>query len=275
MGHWGHQCTNAGAVMAAGGWGQKTKISQFQEVAGALQEFKTYLFIKPGSAFCTVVHSSMKFMAISEATQHLQGRFIVFIKDCTPSQEPTPVLFLSQKRWQWVTVTVATHGPSLLGYYKDDPSWCSSLWTPAADCKKAETILLRLLHIPLVLFELIRKEGCPLMPHKILTLILKHVKNVHTDQEQATVNTWQLVMRWCVMAAQKDQQGDSFVLFSIEAIMEGDDAYFGQWMENPLDSTIGTWPETEPHTGAPGVVTTPPVPAHFAAELGKRVALGL
>jgi hypothetical protein len=30
------------------------------------------------------------------------------------------------------------------------------------------------------------------------------------------------------MAAQKDQQGDSLILFSIDAIMEGDDAYFGQ-----------------------------------------------
>ena len=113
------------------------------------------------------------------------------------------------------------------------------------------------------------------MPHKVLALVLKHINIVptDTDQEQATVNTWQLVMRWCVMAAQKDQQGDSFVLFSIEAILEGDDAYFGQWMENHLDSTMGTRPVTEPCTGAPGVVTTPQVPAHFAAELGKGVAL--
>ena len=34
--------------------GEKSKIAQFQEVAGSLQEFKTYLFMKPGSAFCTV-----------------------------------------------------------------------------------------------------------------------------------------------------------------------------------------------------------------------------
>jgi hypothetical protein len=46
--------------------GDKTKITQFQEVAGALQEFKTYLFMKPGSAFCTIVHSPMKFGKIGE-----------------------------------------------------------------------------------------------------------------------------------------------------------------------------------------------------------------
>jgi hypothetical protein len=50
--------------------GDKTKIMQFQEVARALQEFKTYLVVKMGNAFCTVVHLPMKFMAILEATQH-------------------------------------------------------------------------------------------------------------------------------------------------------------------------------------------------------------
>jgi hypothetical protein len=136
-------------------------------------------------------------------------------------------------------------------------------------------IVLCLLHIPLVLFELMRKEGCPLMPHEVLALVLKHIKNLPTEQEEATANAWQLVVRWCIMAAQKDQQGDSFVLFSVEAITEGGDAYFGQWMENCLDSTMGTWLATEPHMGALGAVTPPQVPAHFAMELGKGAALGL
>ncbi len=102
--------------------GDKTKITQFQEVAGALQEFKTYLF-----AFCTVVHSPMKFMAILEATQHLQGRFIGFIGDRTPMREPMAVLFPAQKTWQWVKATVANHGPSLLEHYDTNPSRCGSL----------------------------------------------------------------------------------------------------------------------------------------------------
>ena len=48
------------------------KIKQFQEVVGGLQDFRTYLFMKPGSAFVTVLHSPMKLVAISEATEHLQ-----------------------------------------------------------------------------------------------------------------------------------------------------------------------------------------------------------
>ncbi len=46
--------------------GNSAKFKQFQEVVEALQEFKTYLFIKKGSLFCTVVHLLMKFAAISD-----------------------------------------------------------------------------------------------------------------------------------------------------------------------------------------------------------------
>jgi len=48
--------------------GDMQKIKQFQEVVGGLQDFRTYLLIKPGSAFLTVIHLPLKFLAISEAT---------------------------------------------------------------------------------------------------------------------------------------------------------------------------------------------------------------
>ena len=97
------------------GWREKkTKTTQFQDVAGALQEFKTYLFMKPGSAFCTIVHLPMKFMAITEATKHLQGRLIGFIGDRTVSREPTPVLFPSKKTWERVTEKYRLKGRTYL-----------------------------------------------------------------------------------------------------------------------------------------------------------------
>ena len=84
--------------------GKKNKIAQFQDIAGALQEFKTYLLMKPGSAFCTIVHSPIKFMTITEATKHLQGRLIGFIGDRMVSRELTPVFFPSLKIWQWTMI---------------------------------------------------------------------------------------------------------------------------------------------------------------------------
>jgi hypothetical protein len=76
-----------------------SKIKLFQETGGGLQELKTYLFIKKGSVYCTVLHSSMKFMAISKATQHLQSQY-GFVGDRTVTQEPTPILLPLLKTWQ-------------------------------------------------------------------------------------------------------------------------------------------------------------------------------
>jgi hypothetical protein len=77
--------------------GDKVKSEQFCEMVGALQEFKTYLFIKPNSAFCTVIHSPLKFVAITKATQQLQGQIIGFVGGRTITNEPTPVLFSQRK----------------------------------------------------------------------------------------------------------------------------------------------------------------------------------
>jgi hypothetical protein len=82
-------------------------------------------------------------------------------------------------------------------------------------------------------------------------------------------------VQWCVVAAQWDPQGDSLVSFSAKAITEGDDAYFGQWMENRLDGTMGKRPLTKGRRGAPLAGSAGDMPANFAAELGKGVAYGL
>ncbi len=52
--------------------GEPTKVNQWKEVMGSLQEFKAYMFVKQRSCFATVMHSPMKFAAISTPTGHLQ-----------------------------------------------------------------------------------------------------------------------------------------------------------------------------------------------------------
>jgi hypothetical protein len=249
--------------------GNKTKVTQFQKMAGGLQEFKTYLFIKPGSAFCTVVHSPMKCMAISDATRHLQGRLIRFIGDRTVSCEPTAVLFPTVKTWQWVKVTVATNGPMLIAHYDEDSSRRDALWMPDADCATGKGHVPHLLHIPMTLFKFIRNEGRPLMPHEILRLVLDLIKSSPGDQTQQARSTWELIMRWCIVAAQHDAQGDSLVAISVEGITEGDDAYFGQWVEQRLDGTLGKRPtHNRPQGASQGGRTSGDMPQNFAAELG-------
>ena len=133
-----------------------------------------------------------------------------------------------------------TEGPDLLDHFATDASWRGSLWTPEIECDRVETTVPHLLHIPLVLFEAIREKGGPLIPHEILVIVLKLVENSSRDQDQAAAaEAWKLIVMWCVMAVQADQQGDSIVAFAVEAVTENDDAYFGQWMKNCLDGTMG------------------------------------
>ena len=63
----------------------------------------------------------MKFMAILEATWHLQGHFIRFVGNRTMSREPTAVLFLSIKTWQWIKASITTNGQKIIAHY--DLGW--------------------------------------------------------------------------------------------------------------------------------------------------------
>jgi hypothetical protein len=65
VGHWG--TGDIAAVKRKLDWqravgGDTQKIKTFQELVGALQEFKTCLLIKPGSSFVMVLHSPTKFV---------------------------------------------------------------------------------------------------------------------------------------------------------------------------------------------------------------------
>ncbi len=98
----------------------RKKIKQFQEVVGGLQEFWTYLLIKPGSAFVTVLHLPLKFVAISEATQHLQGRYVGFVGDRTATKDPTPVVLPQLSTWKWETKTTSSDAEALEAHYARD-----------------------------------------------------------------------------------------------------------------------------------------------------------
>ena len=158
--------------------GDPTKINQWKEVMGSLQEFKAYMFIKQGSCFATVMHSQMKFAAISAATGHLQGRIIGFVGDRTAIKEPTPILLPQPQRktWEWVKEKVNMDGPSLLKYYADDPTCIRTLWKGEGGDENAQEELQApwLIAIPLWLLDRIRQEGRPLMPYDILQIVVAH-----------------------------------------------------------------------------------------------------
>jgi hypothetical protein len=259
------------------------KIKQFQEVVGGLQDFRTYLLMKPGSAFVKILHSPMpmKFVAISEATQHLQGRYVCFVGECTATNDPTPVVLPQQSTWKWDTKTTSSDAAVLEAHYAADPTRRGKLWAPdQADSDEWTAIMApRLLAAPLVLFRAIREEQRPLMPHEIRGLVLTIIKDA--DDSNKACDDWQLVLSWCLLAAQQDANRNSYLGVPVDAVTEGDNDYFEKWIDQRLDSvfgprpntgsvgTTGPWGSTLPQT-APSQVS-----ALMATEVGKGVALGL
>ncbi len=194
--------------------------------------------------------------------------------DRTLTKEPTPILMPPRKAWDWVKVRVATDGLALITYYKGEPSNRGTLWTPPVGSEETEATVPRLLHIPLVLFDKIRMGGRPLVPHEVLSIILEYVESI-ADKAPEVGQAWQLAMQWCVVAAQRNSQGDSHVAFSVDAITETDDAIFCQWAETRLNGTMGTKPTTPGAMAMPLGGTHPQAHGQFAAELGRGGALGL
>ncbi len=63
--------------------------------------------------------------------------------------------------------------------------------------------------------------------------------------------------------------------FTVKAVTEGDDSYFEQWVEQQLNTTMGVGPAQEPLGGTSLMAQNNTVPAQFATELSKELAMGL
>jgi hypothetical protein len=83
-------------------------------------------------------------------------------------------------------------GPALCQYYKDNPAWRGLLGAPEAGAERVKTNTPCLLHIPLVLFDLIREKGRPLIPQEVLAIVLAYLDSIKDD---AVIDVWQLVAK--------------------------------------------------------------------------------
>jgi hypothetical protein len=165
-----------------------------------------------------VLHLPMKFVAISEATQHLQGRFVGFVGDRMATKDPPPIVLPQQKTWKWELKTKSSDGMALEAYYTADPTRQGRLWVPdqagAHEWTPMKAPLL--LAIPLVLFKAIWDERKPLMPHEIRGLVMGLIGEA-TDVAQASA-TWDLILSWCILAAQQDTNGNSLLGLPVDVV---------------------------------------------------------
>jgi hypothetical protein len=78
-----------------------------------------------------------------------------------------------------------------------------------------------------------------------------------------------------MLALQMDSQGESWLSFAIDSVTEQDNKYLGKWIKQRLNATMGTQSQRGPLVGMWMTRPGSQMLAHFAAELGKGVALGL
>jgi hypothetical protein len=217
----------------------------------------------------------MKFVAISKATQHLQERYVGFVGDRTATKDPTPVVLPQQSTWKWDTKTTSSDAVAVVleAHYAADPTKRGKLWAPDQTDSDEWTAIMapRLLAAPLVLFRAIREERRPLMPHEVRGLVLTIIKDA--DDLNKACDDWQLVLSWCLLAAQQDANGNSYLGVPVDAITEGDDDYFEKWINQRLDSVFGSRPNTGSvgTTGPWGSTLPQTAPSQVSALMATEV----
>jgi hypothetical protein len=116
---------------------EAAKIGVFKAEVGSLLCFQAFLMMREGTAMVTLLHSTVKYFSISSATLSYQGRYIGFMGDRVPTQEPGPVLLPASKGWDWVTKTVRGNGKDLEQAYASGANY-GKLWTPTRDGTEVE-----------------------------------------------------------------------------------------------------------------------------------------
>jgi hypothetical protein len=62
------------------------------------------------------------------------------------------------------------------------------------------------------------------MPHEIRGLVLTIINKA--DEFDKASNDWQLVLSWCLLAAQQDVNRNSHLRLPVDAVTKGDGDYF-------------------------------------------------
>ncbi len=103
--------------------------------------------------------------------------------------------------------------------------------------------------------------------------------NKAADKDEAR-GDWELILSWCILAAQQEMNGNSLLGLSMDTVTKGNDEYFATWINQWLDLTFGPCPSTGPqgNMGVAGIAhpcDPMQVSAMMAMEVEKGVVLGL
>lgn len=128
----------------------------------------------------------------------------MFVGDRGWTQDPFPVQPPTQNTWKWITVNVANDGGALQAFAQAD----TGLWQPGAGAVAREDLKVPyILVLPTVAVEFIVAWGGQCRPHELL----HEVGQWAAAYDTIPAGDWSLMQKWCMVAAQAKNDGDSHV----------------------------------------------------------------
>ena len=148
----------------------------------------------------------------------------------------------------------------------DDEANVGRLWVPEQGDGHTIITVPRLLALPHVLFKKLLTNGRT-MPHQLRRLAFQAA---HENESQlGDAGMWQMVLDWCVMAAQGDPlRNDSKVALELKPAIT-DDPVFDDWAQRRIDMTLYPQPQ-----GAQ-VADRMQGPGHIPANMSQMIASGV
>ena len=121
-------------------------------------------------------------------------------------------------------------------YYEGDAN-ANKLWSPGATgVQLTEVCVPRLLALPHFLTDFILETGhC--LPHMLRKQIAEHID---WDDSQLPQDNWQLLLDWCLMAAQTNTNSNSLLHLSTMEPALSQDTEFTEWCCHRLEMSLGT-----------------------------------
>ena len=100
-------------------------------------------------------------------------------------------------------------------------------------------VLPRLLALPTFVTELLEKQGGTCLLHKLIKFVVEHIKG---GESQIPAAKWQLVLDWCLAAAQGNNNGTSVLNLGAPEPALCQDAEFLEWWKLRLTTILGQEP---------------------------------
>ena len=239
--------------------GIASQAREFREQVLKTESLAAFAFLRPGSAHIQILHAMGTFTdhAADEETSDKDFGFVGDKRD--PFRQPTPV-HIPEKAWKWTTRKVVLDS-TLLEMFYAIPANKSRLYQPQSKTGEQQVSVPRFILLPPMLVAFC--STTPRTPFDLHQFVTGHVTGDITD---TTIQDWQLVLDWCIVASHHEAASitTSTLALTFHPAPTHDDV-FVKWLKVMLMRSFGAngAPPTNPAQPTPPVAQPeqPPPPA--------------